>query len=78
MIGLFCVIGIFKSHIADRCYEISQGGVDSVSVMIYFYAAFFRFKEHKRYEVAFEMRALTRITKLLSDGRHPSNFVPVD
>jgi hypothetical protein len=24
------------------------------------------------------MRALTRITKLLSNGRHPSTFVPTD
>jgi hypothetical protein len=35
-------------------------------------------REQKRYEVSFQMRALTRITKLLSNGRHPSTFVPTD
>jgi len=78
IIGFFVVIGIFKGHIADRCYELSQGGADSVSVMIYCYAAFFRFREQIRYEVSFEMRALTRIIKLLSNGRPPSTFVPAD
>lgn len=78
IIGFFVVIGIFNGHIADRCYELSQGGADSVSVMSYFYAAFFRFREQKRYEVSFEMRALTRIITLLCSGRPPSTFVPAD
>jgi hypothetical protein len=46
--------------------------------MIYFDAAFFRFREQTQYEASSETRALTRITKLLSDGRQPSNFVAAD
>ena len=38
----FAVSGIFKGNLADRRYEISQSGVDSVAAMIYFHAALFR------------------------------------
>jgi hypothetical protein len=37
MIGLFCVIGIFKGHIADRCYELSQGCIDPVIATVCFH-----------------------------------------
>jgi hypothetical protein len=77
-IGFFGVIGIFQGNVADRHYEISQGGIDSVFAVIYFHAACFRFREQKRYEVSFETRALTQITKLLFDGRRLSTVVPAD
>jgi hypothetical protein len=41
IIGFFAVSGIFQGDIADRRYEISQGGVDSVSVLNYFHVASF-------------------------------------
>jgi hypothetical protein len=45
-IGLFCVIGIlFKDHIADHCYEFSQGGVDPVATTVYFHVASFRLEK---------------------------------
>jgi hypothetical protein len=34
MIGLFWVIALFKGHIADHCYELSQGGGDPVAITV--------------------------------------------
>jgi hypothetical protein len=45
MIGLFCVIGTFKGHIADRRYELSQAGVDPVVITVYFHVASFHLEK---------------------------------
>ena len=56
MIGLFCVIGIFKGHIADRRYEISQGGMDPVAITVYFHVASFRLEKQEQSEARFKTR----------------------
>ena len=45
MIGLFCVIGIFKGYIADRRYELSQRGMDPVVITVYFHVASFHLEK---------------------------------
>jgi len=62
----------------DVTVEISQGGVDTAAVMIYFHAALLRGREQLPSEVSFETRALARITKLLSDAWRPANVVRGD
>jgi len=47
MIGLFCVIGIFKGHVADRRYELSQSGVDPLVITIYFHVGFLSIRENR-------------------------------
>jgi len=39
-VGLLGIIGIFQGGIDDRHYEIAHGGIDPVTVMIEFHAAF--------------------------------------
>jgi hypothetical protein len=48
LVGIFCVRGIFQGDVADRRYEISQGGVDSVFVRIYFPVASFHVEKTGR------------------------------
>lgn len=76
MIGLFRVIGIFQSRVADRRYKIAQCGVDSISFRNYIHAACCRLGKHKRLEVSLEAPARARLTDLFSHGRQRSNFVP--
>ena len=44
IIGLFSISRIFEGDIADSRDEISQGGIDAVSVMAEFHGACFYFK----------------------------------
>jgi len=39
-VGILGIIGVFTGGIDDRRYEIAHGGIDPVTVMIEFHAAF--------------------------------------
>jgi hypothetical protein len=47
VIGLFCVIGIFKRHIANGRYELSQRGMDPVVITVYFHVGFLSLRENR-------------------------------
>ena len=73
MIDLFCVIGTFKGHLADRRYELSQGRVDPVVVTVYFHVASFR-ENRNDPKLLLKRGADTRKYHFTSD-QHQSNLL---